>query len=80
MGEIYGYFSNILFQSTDFLTAVLIRLIKHESRKRFQIYDGLEMMFLPRANFEIFCNKNPKENLPIKCMDEIYGCFEPQDI
>ena len=36
-------------------------------------------MFLPRANFDIFSNRNPKGNSLLKCMDEIYGCFLSQN-
>ena len=59
---------NIWFQNTDFLTAVPINLIRHAFRKMFQFPDRLYLMFLPRANFEIFGKKNPRK-FPIK-MDE----------
>ncbi len=55
------FFFNILFQNTNFLSAVPIHLIKHAFSKMFQFHDGLKLMFLPRANFEIFGNKYPKE-------------------
>ncbi len=59
--NLWVFFFNILLKNADFLTAVPIHLIKYAFRKVFQFYDGLLLMFLPRANFEIFGNKNPEE-------------------
>ncbi len=73
-------FFSISFQNAYFMTTVPIYFIKHAFSKRFQFYDGLLLMFLHRANFEIFGNKNPEGNSLLKCMDEIHGCYAPQKI
>ena len=61
-------FIYFFFQNSDFLTAVPIHLIKHAFRKIFQLHDELQFMFIPRANFEIFCDKNPRDILWFLCV------------
>ncbi len=56
--NLLGLFCNILFQNAAFLAAVPIILIEHSFRKVIEYYGGLKLMFLPRANFEIFGNNN----------------------
>ncbi len=55
MGELYGCFVS---QNTKFSETVPIHLIKRAFRKMFQFYGGHHLMCLPRANFEMFGNRN----------------------